>query len=204
MNLRGTLSPALPLLVVAEPDEAQHLDTELPILITGPGKLAAGLSVLDLLAPLAPGMRPYGLVSLGTAGGLTDGLSGTHVIGSTFQHDLDGLALMALTGIDPNPRFVLGDGPVLATGDRFISSAEERAALASRADLVDMGGYAVVRVAQMLGLPIVVVRDVSDDAGAGAERTWKESVAHSSAQLGAWVESCHGTFPTVSVRQLMD
>jgi len=199
MDLRGTLSSSRPLLVVAEPDEAQHLSTDLPVLVTGPGKLAAGLSVLHLLGPLDPDQRPSSLVSLGTAGGLTDGLTGTHVVGSTFQHDLDGLALLALTGIDPNPRFVLGDGPVLATGDRFISSAEERSALATRADLVDMGGYAVVRVAQMLGLPIVVVRDVSDDAGAGADRTWKESVAHSSAQLGAWIESCHGIFPTVEV-----
>ena len=51
-----------------------------------------------------------------------------------------------------------------------------REALAARADLVDMEGYAVAAACRAAQVPVRLVKLVSDDAGEDAHRTWAESV----------------------------
>lgn len=174
-----------PLLVVALAEEATHLDTDLPVLIMGPGKVNAAMSVARVLAG---GQRPSVVINLGTAGALRPGLSGTHEIGMVLQHDFDSASLRALTGHTFGPPIGLdSDGLVLATGDVFVSSPTMRSTLAQRADLVDMEGYAVAAAAQQFGVPVRIVKHVSDSADGEAVASWTSTIAESSKALSAWL-----------------
>ena len=204
MELRGTIEPALPLIVVAVHNEAEHLDTRFPILVTGIGKVAAGQAVLATLAEQPKERRPVAILNLGTAGALRHGISGTHIVGSTVQHDLDRTAIKALTGEDPSPRLVLGEGLVLATGDQFISSEKQRTALARHADLVDMEGYAVADAARLLGIPAALVKHVSDEADGSAAKSWIESVSECSRILGSWLAAVDHEVPATMVSPELD
>lgn len=185
MDLSGHITTDRPLLVLAVKEEAQFLDTDLPVLLTGIGKVNAASALATVLAR---GPHPSRVVNLGTAGALRPGWTGTHVIGSVLQHDLDSDVLAALTGELYGPPLEMSEagGPTLATGDTFIADEETRARLALRAHLVDMEGYALASVAQRAGLPLQMVKHVSDEAGAGAARTWRESVAECARVLAAW------------------
>ncbi|GAB7039221.1 nucleosidase [Catenuloplanes niger JCM 9533] len=166
--------------------EAEHLGTDLPILFTGMGKVNAAVAVA---AALSAGPRPSEIINLGTAGALRGGLSGTHVVGTVVQHDFDEETLFRLTGVLSSPPLTVGpeDAVTLATGDSFIADDTVRARLAEHAALVDMEGYAIAAAAHAAGVPVRLVKHVSDEAGAGADRTWRESVADCSRALGAWL-----------------
>lgn len=187
MRLHRTISPDRPLLVVALEEEAAHLHvSELPVLVTGAGKVNAAVAVATILGQYSPSH----VVNLGTAGALHDGLVGTHVIGTVLQHDFDDAALHALTGLHFGEPIALADaGPVLATGDAFVSDQVTRARLAARADLVDMEGYAIAVAARAADLPVTLVKRVSDSAGDGAQRSWRESVDECAEHLGGWVSA---------------
>ncbi|SCL13982.1 adenosylhomocysteine nucleosidase [Micromonospora nigra] len=185
MDLRGTIDPERPLLVVALPEEAAHLASDLPVLLTGMGKVNAAIA---LATTLARGQLPASVVNLGTAGALHPGWAGTHEVGRVVQHDLDTDLLRTLTGQTVGaPLELTGSGPVLATGDQFIADDAARARLATHAHLVDMEGYALADTARRFGVPARLVKHVSDGAGAGAERTWKESVDGCARVLAQWV-----------------
>ncbi|MFI6157055.1 nucleosidase [Kitasatospora sp. NPDC051170] len=188
MRLLGTIAPDRPLLVVAVREEAAYLDDSLPVLLTGIGKVNAAVALATVLAQ---GEKPSEVVNLGTAGALRPGLEGTHHIAQVIQHDLDTPALYALTGRNYGAPLVVskGDGPVLATGDLFVSEEAARERLARHADLVDMEGYAVATVAHRAGVPVRLVKHVSDEAGDGAGHTWKESVDDCARHLADWVSS---------------
>ncbi|MGW0466676.1 nucleosidase [Streptomyces sp. NPDC003027] len=185
MELIGEITADRPLLVLAVKEEAQFLDTDLPILLTGMGKVNAATA---LAMALGRGPRPSGVVNLGTAGALRPGWTGTHVVGTVLQHDLDGEMLAKLAGEICGTPLTLPDGGdvVLATGDAFIADEATRARLALRAPLVDMEGYALASAAALAGVPLRIVKHVSDDAGEGAGRTWRETVAGCARSLADW------------------
>ncbi|MCX5230994.1 nucleosidase [Streptomyces sp. NBC_00233] len=185
MELLGEITADRPLLVLAVKEEAQFLDTDLPVLLTGMGKVNAATA---LALALGRGPRPSGIVNLGTAGALRPGMTGTHVIGTVVQHDFDGRLLATLTGESYGAPLTLPDGGdmVLATGDTFISDEAARARLAEQAALVDMEGYALAHAAGIAGVPLRIVKHVSDEAGEGAARTWRESVAECARSLADW------------------
>ncbi|WP_345709846.1 hypothetical protein [Kitasatospora paranensis] len=60
--------------------------------------------------------------------------------------------------------------------------------MALTADLVDMEGYAIATVAGRAGVPVRLVKHVSDEAGDGAARSWRESVDGCAKILAAWVD----------------
>ncbi|MFE2110219.1 nucleosidase [Kitasatospora sp. NPDC059463] len=186
MRLLGTISADRPLLVVAVREEAAHLGDHLPVLLTGIGKVNAAAALATVLAG---GPHPSEVVNLGTAGALRPGWEGTHTVTQVIQHDLDTPTLQALTGRVYGAPLVVGkgDGPVLATGDLFVSDAAARDRLAGHADLVDMEGYAVATVAHRAGLPVRLVKHVSDEAGDGAGHTWRESVDDCARHLADWL-----------------
>ncbi len=186
MRLIGDIDPTRPLLVLAVAEEAAHLNTDLPVLLTGMGKVNAATALATVLAR---GPRPTGVVNLGTAGALKPGFGGvTHEVSSVIQHDLDTAMLASLTGVTYGaPIGLTGRGPVLATGDLFVSEEAARARLAELADLVDMEGYAVAQAVRQVGLPVRLVKHVSDDAGEGAAQSWRESVDGCAKELGRWV-----------------
>ncbi|GLY17059.1 nucleosidase [Kineosporia sp. NBRC 101677] len=185
-QLIGTVSSDRPLLVVAVAEEAQFLDGRLPVLITGIGKINTTGAVLGAVAG---GPRPASLINLGTAGALRPGLHGLHEISTVVQHDLDTDLLLRLTGNTYGaPIHLSAPGDItLASGDTFVADGAQRDALAQRAHLVDMEGYAVAAAAQRLGLPVRLIKQVSDDADENSTRTWPETVAACAQVLADWV-----------------
>lgn len=173
------------LLVVAVEHEAVAFPAQLPVLITGVGKVNAALQVSRALAD--PAARPDLVVNVGTAGALHAGMTGTHEVGRVEQHDLDSTVLEQLTGHRYGRPILLGDGPTLATGDVFVADAQTRDRLAQRADLVDMEGYAVAAACRMAGVPVKLIKHVSDTADEGARTSWLDSVHHASAALARWL-----------------
>ena len=196
MRLIGEIDPARPLLVVAVAEEAAHLGRELPVLLTGMGKVNASAA---LAAVLARGPHPSEVVNLGTAGALRPGLEGTtHEVGTVLQHDLDTDVLRTLTGETVGAPLTLdlrdgaADGLVLATGDLFVAEESARQRLAERAHLVDMEGYAVASAARAAGVPVRLVKHVSDEAVEGAAKTWRESVDACAQLLALWARQEFG------------
>lgn len=189
MLLTGTVHPDRPLIVVALREEAAHLRTDLPVLLTGVGKVHAALAVAGLLAA---GPRPAEIINLGTAGALRTGLRGTYEVARVIQHDFDSASIEALTGqLFGAPVELGGPGPVLATGDAFVADPVVREALARRADLVDMEAYAVVAAARAHGVPVRVIKNVSDDADGGAGASWTATVDACARELAAWLAERH-------------
>ncbi|WP_431680893.1 nucleosidase [Kitasatospora sp. KL5] len=184
MRLLGTITPDRPLIVVAVREEAAHLGERLPVLLTG-------IATAALATVLAQGPRPAEVVNLGTAGALRPGLAGTtHEIARVLQHDIDTPVLRELTGRTYGDAITLTDGvgPTLATGDLFVSDPQARERLALQADLVDMEGYALATVARRAGVPVRLVKHVSDEADDGAARTWRESVDACAKILAVWAD----------------
>lgn len=162
-----------PLVVVALRQEAAHLEG-VDVLLTGIGKVAAAASVAAALAE----RRPSRVLNIGTAGALRDGLEGVFRIGRVLEHDVDHDALSALIGEPLVGEIVLDPTfpTILATGDAFIQGGAVRAALAVRAHLVDMEGFAIAHACAAAGVPCEIVKVVSDDASEEAAPSWTESM----------------------------
>jgi nucleoside phosphorylase len=171
------------LIVSATPEEARHVPAGLPVLVTGVGKTATA-------ARLASALTRGGItevVNIGTAGALRPGLRGLHLPGSVLNHEISAAALRTL-GLDPMEwiDLPLGRDIVLASGDTFVTDVRVRERLAQVAHLVDMEGYAVAWTCRSFGVPVRLVKHVSDDADEGA-MSWPEVVDASAWALGEWV-----------------
>jgi adenosylhomocysteine nucleosidase len=134
------------------------------------------------------------VVNAGTAGALSDyGVGDVAAVAVVAQHDFDHEALSALAG-QPLPGGPItltgpeGASARLATGDRFITDPVEREVLAKNADLVDMEGYAVAATCRQFGVPVWIVKCVSDAADAGAALSWQEAVHMAARNLARWAE----------------
>ena len=151
----------------------------------GIGKVFAALCAQTMILKYSPGL----LVNTGVGGGLAEGLStGDIVVASDLvQHDMDTSAIGDPVGLvsginviyfeaDRRAREILcaaaaelGLSAVegrIATGDRFIASAEDKAKITSQfsAAACEMEGCAVAQVAFVNGTPFAVVRALSDSA----------------------------------------
>lgn len=178
------------LVVVALAEEATYV-TDHQLLLTGPGKVSASISVAASLSE----RRPERVLNVGTAGALRPGLSGTFTVGRVLEHDFDAAAIEALTG-RPLPGPVELDASseiVLATGDVFVQDEALREALAERAHLVDMEGYAVARTCAAFGVPCTMVKIVSDEASDGALRSWQETIDRSARLVADAVRDLTGS-----------
>lgn len=173
------------LVVSATTAEAAHVPPDLPLVITGMGKTAAATATARALAAYDD-LSGLTVVNIGTAGALRPGLTGLFEPGSVLNHDLSADVVRAL-GHDPQERLEVGESEVvLATGDLFVSDPVVRDALAERAHLVDMEGYAVAYAAQQAGVPVRLVKHVSDAADESA-LDWPTLVAASAVVLGEWL-----------------
>lgn len=177
-------------LVVAALDEeiaelrARH--PELPVLVTGPGKVLAACALAQAVASDPPGA----VLALGTAGAVDASVTGVLEVGEVAQHDFDATAIASLVGRDyGGPISLERPGVALATGDVFVDSTDEVARLAARGFvLVDMEGYAYAHVCRAAGVPIRIVKAVSDAADETAAVSWSDNVARCGAQLADWYD----------------
>lgn len=181
-----------PLLVVATRAEAAHLSDRHEVLLTGIGKTAAATALTRRLA-VDPDPAGLQVVNVGTAGALREDVEphgGIYRPGVVLNHEISGDALRSL-GYDPRERLTLTGGDpelVLATGDLFVTDPVLRDVLAARASLVDMEGYAIAYVAAEFGVPVQLVKHVSDQADESA-MDWNTAVDHSARILADWVDA---------------
>lgn len=174
------------LVVCALDSEAAHVPSHLPVVITGLGKAAAAVATTRAL--LGTDRKGLTVLNVGTAGALRPEREGLFLPSRVVNHDLNAEVVRNL-GVDPREELEIpgGDGTVLATGDVFVTDLVVRDRLAVRADLVDMEGYAVAFACAELGIPVRLVKHVSDGADAGA-MDWPDLVDASARALGAWLE----------------
>lgn len=156
-----------------------------PVVVTGVGKTAAAVAVSRALAERDT--SDLVVLNVGTTGALRDGLAGLFLPSVVINHDVNAAAVRAI-GLDPRDELVVegGDGTVLASGDVFVTDPVVRARLAERAHLVDMEAYGVVYACQEYGVPVRVVKHVSDSADEAA-LDWPALVDASAKVLGEWV-----------------
>lgn len=207
----GEITPGRPLLVVAMAGEATHLTDgldDLPVLLTGIGRIRTTLALTDCLHRyLRAGGLPSGIINIGTAGALRPGLTGVHRVDRVLLHDFSHSSVAAFTGRDEYPPLDLAaetspDSPAtpdtldgierdaassvtLATGDRFVESDALRDRLAEDADIVDMEGYAVATVARWFGVPVQLIKVISDDAGDSAGTSWRDELPRMAREIAA-------------------
>lgn len=174
------------LVVAAHATEVAHVPDDVPVLITGMGKTLAAVRLTRALAE-HPRRDDLVVVNLGTAGSLRPGVRGVHEIGTVLNHDLSAEPIRQL-GIDPRERLVLDASrpTVLASGDLFVTDPVVRDRLAQQAQLVDMEGYAVALACEEMGVPVHLVKDVSDDADEGAH-DWSSAVDACAQRLAGWL-----------------
>jgi adenosylhomocysteine nucleosidase len=173
------------LIVSATRAEAAFVPEDLPVVVTGMGKTAAATATAKALA--TTDTEGLTVINLGTAGALRDGLTGLHTPGTVFNHDMNAEAIRAL-GHDPADTLDVPDGDetVLASGDVFVTDPLVRDRLAERAHLVDMEGYAVAYACARFGVPVRLVKHVSDSADESA-LDWPAQVDASARALGEWL-----------------
>ncbi|MGW7679853.1 nucleosidase [Kribbella sp. NPDC054772] len=173
------------LVVSAIAGEARYVPESIPVVLTGIGKTQAAVAVTRGLSERDT--TDLVVLNVGTTGALRDGLSGLYLPSKVINHDVNADALRAI-GVDPQDELPVegGDGSVLASGDVFVADPAVRDRLAERAHLVDMEAYAVVYACREYGVPVRVVKHVSDSADEAA-LDWPSLVDASAKVLGEWV-----------------
>jgi len=167
-----------------------HLEGhEVVVVLSGIGKVAAATTATLLCAEF--GVERALLT--GTAGGLAPGVAVGDVVvaDALLQHDMDASPLFPRhevplygtdrfaadaamsTQVERAAQTMLAGAKVhrglVVSGDRFVASAEESAALRERlpaALAVEMEGAALAQVCHDFGVPFAVVRTISDRADA--------------------------------------
>jgi adenosylhomocysteine nucleosidase len=175
------------LVVSATEAEAAYVPEGIPVVLTGVGKTAAGVRTAKALA--AGSTEDLVVLNVGTTGALRDGLAGIYLPSSVINHDINAEAIRAI-GLDPAEVLPIddGDGTVLASGDVFVTDPVVRAWLAERAHLVDMEAYGVAFACRQFGVPVRLVKHVSDTADEAA-MDWPALVDASAKALGEWVRT---------------
>jgi adenosylhomocysteine nucleosidase len=182
------------LLVAALESELQAFPAELPgfdRLVTGPGKLMAAFGLTRALDARDAAGQYDEIVVVGTAGAISEEVeSGIYDVASAIQHDVQDLDGVVGQHVSLPARVETGrDGVTIATGDIFVDDVDAVARIGSLGGvLVDMETFAFVWVAQQFGVPIRVLRVVSDRAQDGATQVWGDVVAACSAQLWDFVQ----------------
>ena len=147
-----------------------HLQARIQPLMTGVGPVEAAIVLTAALARLeAAGDLPDLIVSLGSCGSRVLEHACVYQASSVAYRDMDASALGFPKGVTPlldQPAVLSLPCPIpgvptasLSTGANVVSGA---AYDAIDAEMVDMETFALLRVAQTFGVPLVALRGVSD------------------------------------------
>ncbi|MCC5992666.1 MAG: 5'-methylthioadenosine/S-adenosylhomocysteine nucleosidase [Rhodobacteraceae bacterium] len=170
------LGPASALfLMAADAEYGPHLRQRFVPVFTGVGPVEAGVVAAGHLAALAhaQGGLPDLVVSIGSAGSARLEHCGVYQAHSLAYRDMDATALGFAPGVTPFldkpailplPHQIPGlPAASLSTGAGIISGPQYDAIAQ---DMVDMESYAVLRACQRFGVPLVVLRGISDGKAA--------------------------------------
>ena len=185
------------LVVAALNEEVAHLPGDVDVLVTGVGKARAAATLAVRLAEA----RPTVVVNVGTAGAVDGVITGLVEVTWITQHDFPYDAIEGLVGSAIDRGFILRpdaapqraatappDSTALATGDVFVSSAEDARRLAAAGiHLVDMEAYGYAAVCAEFGVPFRCVKVVSDAADEAAGASWLDTIDACARSLGEWV-----------------
>lgn len=173
------------LLVFAHRDEAEAF-TGVPHLITGVGKINAALRLTQ--AVLAGATDIDRVVVMGTAGAISDDarLDTVYQVDTVLQHDFS----LPSPHLVPAGEILAPATATIATGDVFVQSDEQRAALAALgAKLVDMETYAYAAACETLGVPLQIFKVPSDFADSSTTfEDWDQVAGSKSLQLLQFAE----------------
>lgn len=160
-------------------------------LVAGIGKIRAAVS---LTKALERGTYDE-IVVVGTSGSVDAAVGdGVHEIGAAVQHDVSNIAGVIGAHEDLPSRLDLSrEGITVATGDVFVQDAAQAQIVRDLgASMVDMETFAFVWVAQQYGVPIRVLRAVSDSAEAEAFTDFRQAIARCSGQLRERIQELYG------------
>ncbi len=175
------------LIVAAMKEEAADIMSsgDHEVLITGIGTLPAAIA---LTRRLATGELPDRVVNVGTAGALRDLGTGVYEVSAAVKHDFKVGGTSEITDF-VYPRWfefdAITDLPKakLATGDAFVNRSDLRDELARECDLVDMEGYALAAVCSTFGVPLTLLKQVSDSADESASEVWEAALDRARVEL---------------------
>ncbi|MCR2764551.1 nucleoside phosphorylase [Microbacterium sp. zg.B48] len=174
-------------------------------LVTGPGKLQATFALTRAL----DAARYEQIVVVGTAGAVDERLdAAVYEVDAAIQHDvtdIDGIVgqhvslpvRVELVPVQADAGASQAEHArefvTIATGDSFVDDSAAVAGIRLLgAGLVDMETYAYAWVAERFGVPIRVLKAVSDRAEDDALTDWRTTVAACSAQLRERVRADYG------------
>lgn len=156
--------------MAADPEFGPHLRARIEPVMTGVGPVEAAVAVTRALADAKIGHGlPDLVVSLGSAGSATLEHTGVYQAISVSYRDMDATALGFGRGVTPfldlpavlplEPQIPGIARARLSTGANVVSGVSYEAI---DADMVDMESFAVLRACQSFGVPLVVLRGISD------------------------------------------
>lgn len=187
-------SHRLLVLMAAQAEYGPALRARVAPVITGVGPIEAAIAATRALeACLDLASLPDIVLSLGSAGSATLEQGAIYQVASIAYRDMDASPLGFVKGVTPfldHPvntplPFRLPDIPTarLSTGADIVSGPAYRAI---DADMVDMESFAVLRVCQTFGVPMIGLRGVSDGAkDLHHYDDWTALLAHIDAALAA-------------------
>jgi adenosylhomocysteine nucleosidase len=160
-------------------------------------KLLVAALEIELVAfpESVPGFDRDEVLVLGTAGSVGGTLPlGIYDIASAIQWDVSDLnGEVGKSMVVPAKVDTGREGVVIATGDKFVQNQAETDVIVSLGgSMVDMETYVYIWIAQQYGVPIRVVKAVSDSAEDGAIFDWRTRVTECSAELWDWF---HTNYP---------
>lgn len=156
--------------MATDPEFGPHLRARIEPVMTGVGPVEAAVAVTRALADAKIGHGlPDLVVSLGSAGSATLEHTGVYQAISVSYRDMDATALGFGRGVTPfldlpavlplEPQIPGIARAQLSTGANVVSGVGYEAI---DADMVDMESFAVLRACQSFGVPLVVLRGISD------------------------------------------
>ena len=157
------------------------------VLITGIGTLPAAIA---LTRRLSSGPLPSRVINVGTAGALVDLEPGVYEVSDAVKHDFKVGGTSEITDF-VYPRWFSFDPLTelpkakLATGDAFVNRSDLRDELARECQLVDMEGYALAAVCSTFGVPLTLLKQVSDSANEESKGTWANVLDRGARQLAS-------------------
>ena len=166
-----------PLIVVALPHELDHapIPGDFPVVMTGVGKLNSALSVIEAVRRFEPSL----VINFGTAGRLTDRVSGLVEVAEVIQRDMDAepLAPRGMTPFNKSPPVIRSghEGVKCASGDSFIRSSDPWLH-EQGVDVVDMELFAMALACQRCQIPWRSFKYITDDTDEHAGRDWFENI----------------------------
>lgn len=167
------------LIASALPHELDHapLPHDVPVIYTGIGKLNSALALMDAILRYQPSL----VINFGTAGRITDGVSGLVEVADVIQRDMDAvpLAPRGTTPFDETPSTITSGYPGVrcATGDSFMRAADPWLH-EQGAHVVDMELFALALVCHRRQISWRSFKYITDDTDDNAGDDWFEKIHH--------------------------